>query len=556
MGKNKKKKDIDLYGYYVLGEKKFDDNEYSSQKQDKNENIKSNDNVKKEENTIEKEGVELKMVKVRRVKEKEDSLKEKINIYKEKDSTNKKKKLKKHDKEKLDNKQINNEKTSKDPFLIKSKNRKRIATQQYIEYLLSEEKIICLNEELYKYDDNKGYYKLLNEHEFGVLLYSYIMKEHKRFIVDYDIRAMYRLMKIQPKIQLSNDDIDNNDMLINCNNCVVNLNKNKLYSHSYRRVLFNCINANLIEPFDNKEFKNSVFNGFLNNITSGDKELKKLIQEIFGYSFSSINSAKKFFIFYGVPNSGKSTLIDILNYIVGEENCSHIPLQKLTDDKYCAELFGKLLNTYSELPDEGLKDLGKIKGLVSSNDKITARKLFNAPFSFKNKCTLIFACNNLPEINTKLYQDNSALFKRLIIVPFLNSIEEENQDKYLFEKLVEEKDLIFNWGLKGLTRLIDNNFIFSDCEISSEFLNKYMEEEDLISSFIDKRLAYKQGEYEFWDKIKEQFRIFAKENDKGFITAKELKFLKKCIEIKLRTTAKRIHRDNNNKLGFNNIKCI
>ena len=83
-----------------------------------------------------------------------------------------------------------------------------------------------------------------------------------------------------------------------------------------------------------------------------------------------------------------------------------------------------------------------------------------------------------------------------------------------------------------------------------------MEEEDLISSFIDKKLAYKEGEYEFWDKIKEQFRIFAKENEKGFITAKELKFLKKCIEIKLMTTAKRIHRDNNNKLGFNNIKCI
>lgn len=518
-----------------------------------------------------KKDKEIKMVKVSRREDKKTNVLKETNIKNKKGDKKKKSYVNKksienikesnrfsylENKEQSDYEVKQNKKTLKDPFLIKSKNRKRIATQQYIEYLLSKEKIICLNEELYKYDDNKGYYKLLNEHEFGVLLYSYIMKEHKRFIVDYDIRAMYRLMKIQPKIQLSNDDIDNNDMLINCNNCVVNLNENKLYSHSYKRVLFNCINANLIKPFYNKEFKNSVFNGFLNNLTSGDKELERLIQEIFGYSFSSINSAKKFFIFYGVPNSGKSTLIDILNYIVGEENCSHIPLQKLTEDKYCAELFGKLLNTYSELPDEGLRDLGKIKGLVSSNDKITARKLFNAPFSFKNKCTLIFACNNLPEINTKLYQDNSALFKRLIIVPFLNSIEEENQDKYLFEKLAEEKDLIFNWGIKGLRRLIDNNFIFSDCKISSKFLNKYMEEEDLISSFIDKKLAYKEGEYEFWDKIKEQFRIFAKENEKGFITAKELKFLKKCIEIKLMTKAKRIHRDNNNKLGFNNIKCI
>lgn len=452
-----------------------------------------------------------------------------------------------------DSKGMQKEKLSKKSFLIKSKNRKRISTQEYVEYILEKEKIICLGQELYKYDWKKGYYKPLNQHEFGVLMYQYIKEDHKRLIVDYDIGAMYRILKVQPQIQVDINDIDNNDMLINCKNCLIDLERNRIYKHSPNRILFNSINAEFIKDLEKEEFKLSNFNKFINSITNKDKELKKLIQEIFGYSISSMNKAKKFFLFNGVSNSGKSTIIDLLNYIVGEENCSHIPLQKLIDDKYCAELFGKLLNTYNELPDEGLRDLGQIKALVSDNDKITARRLYGAPFSFKNKSTLIFSCNNLPEIKNKLYQDNSALFKRLIIIPFLISIPEDEQDKDLFQKLIKEKNLIFRWSLIGLQRFIENNFIFSNCKISNEFLKGYIEEEDLIGYFINENITYSEDGYLFWDEVKAKFKLVAKENGKSFIEAKEIKFLKKSIENRFGVIAKKLHRDNYNKLGFNNI---
>ncbi|AJG96785.1 hypothetical protein LF65_00094 [Clostridium beijerinckii] len=454
------------------------------------------------------------------------------------------------------NSKHNQKDNKKSLFLIKSKGRKRIAIQEYIEYILKHEVIISLNEELYKDDSDRGFYKKLNQHDFGVMLYQYIEEEHKRLIVDYDIGAMYRIMKIQPKIQVSLDKLDSNNMLINCENCLVDLERNEIHKHSFNAFRFNCINAKFIKELTKEEFKSSCFNKFLNSITNKDKELKKLIQEIFGYSISSINKAKKFFIFYGVPNSGKSTILDILNYIVGEENCSHIQLQKLVDDKYCAELFGKLLNTYNELPDEGLSDLGQIKALVSENDKVTARRLYNAPFSFKNKSTLIFATNNLPEIKMNLCKDNSALFKRLIIVPFLNSIPENEQDKQLFEKLTEEKNLIFRWSLEGINRLLNNDFIFSDCKISSQYLKEYITEEDLIGSFINENMRYKENGYTFWDEIKVKFKLYAKANEKSLVSAKEEKFLKKSIENNFGIKVRKLHRGNYNKLGFDNIKFI
>jgi putative DNA primase/helicase len=41
---------------------------------------------------------------------------------------------------------------------------------------------------------------------------------------------------------------------------------------------------------------------------------------------------RSFFVFYGVSNSGKSVYLDLLEYMIREENVSHIPLQKLEEE--------------------------------------------------------------------------------------------------------------------------------------------------------------------------------------------------------------------------------
>lgn len=441
-------------------------------------------------------------------------------------------------------------------FLISSKNRKRIVAQEYVKYILATNKIIYINNKLYIFDEKLGYYKILTTHNCEVLIMNHINENHEKLLVQYDIDSIYKFIMINPKIQMSNEEIPSNDMFINCRNCVVDIINNKELKHDSKYYFYNCINAEYKYGFNKEEFKQSYFYNFINQITQKNKELKNLIQEIIGYSLSNLWNAKKFFIFYGLPNSGKSVILDLLEYIVGEENVSHIPLQRLVEDKFSAELNNKLLNTYNELPDEGIKDLGAIKALVSPNDKVISRKLYQDPFSFINKAAIIFATNNLPEIQTKLYKDNTAFFNRVIIIPFLHSIPESEQDKNLIYKLKEERNIIFNWGIKGLKRYIKNGYMFSNCEISEKYLEDYKKEENLIERFVQEKIIVDKDKYIFFDDLKKQFEIFANENGKKNINYKENKYLKESIKRKFSIEYSRIHRKGENKWGFHGIAIL
>jgi putative DNA primase/helicase len=51
---------------------------------------------------------------------------------------------------------------------------------------------------------------------------------------------------------------------------------------------------------------------FLDEVLGGDAELILLVQQMFGYLITSETQYQKIFYFRGVPNSGKSTMMRVL----------------------------------------------------------------------------------------------------------------------------------------------------------------------------------------------------------------------------------------------------
>ncbi|MDC0802633.1 phage/plasmid primase, P4 family [Clostridium paraputrificum] len=460
-------------------------------------------------------------------------------------------------------KEVNKEKINKISILdsnkskcttLVPKNIKRIMPETYVQKIIKSENIICLNNKLYIYDKALGYYRGLSKHQAKVMIKDKLKKKDKIYLVKYDIDSIYSLLMIEPKIQFESGDIKTNSYLINCKDCVIDLQNNRIREHSPKDLFFNCINASYNSDID-KDYKGKHFYKFLNSITQGNDELKKLLQEVTGYAISNINNAKKLFILYGVSNSGKSVYLDLLEFLIGYQNISNIPLQKLSDERYSAELFNKVANIYNELPDEGIRDLGQIKALVSPNDRVIAKKLYEQPFSFKNKATLIFATNNLPELKLSLYQDRKAYYNRLLIIPFMNAIKEKEQDKELINKLEREIDIIFLWAIKGLVRYINNGYRFSKCTVSKTILKNYIKQENLFEIYVEENIREDDGRYLFFDDIKESFTLFMRENDRKF-TSKDIKILKEYISMKFNIEYTRIHRDGKNKRGFVGISFV
>lgn len=88
----------------------------------------------------------------------------------------------------------------------------------------------------------------------------------------------------------------------------------------------------------------------------------------------------------------------------------------MSDNEYKqAELFGKVVNIFADLPAKGIKDNGYLKA-ATGNDRISARRPYGQVFEFYNKAKFVFSTNGLPDNYSKDTSD--AFYNRLSIIPF------------------------------------------------------------------------------------------------------------------------------------------
>lgn len=404
------------------------------------------------------------------------------------------------------------------------------------------------------YDEEYGYFNSLDDHSIKVFIYSNIPEFYKKKIRYSDIVNTLNMLKIDGGIQYNPERIPENVNLINCENCVIKLDKAgniDIKKHRKKYMFLGYIKASYIEDIS---IKNTNFKAFLKTITQDDKDVERLIQEVMGYCLSNYRNAKKAFILYGKSNSGKSVLLNILTAICGEENVSNIELQDLSKKEYTAELFGKSINICSELQDRDIKDTGIFKALVSETDKVSAKPLYKQPFSFYNKAKLIFATNNLPSINSKVNIDNTAFFNRLIVVPFLYSVPENQQDRNLYRKLLEERNIIFSWAIEGLVRYIQNGFSFSYCKRSQDITNQYVKSNNIVESFIEECCEKDDAYHTFKYNLDYEFKEFCLENGLENIKREDYIFLKDTLINKYGYEYRRINKNGENKYGFGGLK--
>jgi putative DNA primase/helicase len=160
-------------------------------------------------------------------------------------------------------------------------------------------------------------------------------------------------------------------------------------------------------------------------------------------------------------------------------------LQSLTNDNgyFRAKLANKLVNYASEI--NGNLEASIFKQLVSG-EPVEARLPYGQPFILKQYAKLIFNCNELP----KDVEHTNAYFRRFLIIPFDVTIPQQEQDKQLHTKIIEnELSGVFNWVLEGLNRLLEQKR-FSECEAAQRAVEQYRIESDSVQMFLTEH-AYK-----------------------------------------------------------------
>ncbi|NGT48184.1 DNA primase [Clostridium perfringens] len=315
-----------------------------------------------------------------------------------------------------------------------------------------------------------GVYNISGEKEAGRIIMDYMLP-------NYCIMASIRDCREQWDILVSKDfdDFNRNPYWVNVRNGLLDIRDMSFKEHTPSYLSTVQLNVEYNPQVDCPQFKK-----FLNEVL--DCKLIPLVQEIVGYLLTTNTVSQKAFVFWGPARTGKSTLLWVVEYLLlGKKNVSNIPWQEIGDKFKTAELLGKLANVFSDLPSKSIDDTGIFK-VVTGEDYLMAEKKNKNPFKFKPFARLVFSCNELP----RNYVDRTeGFYRRLIIVPFNRQIEKSKIDKALKYKFQREKEGILNWALEGLKRLYENNFEFSENELTDGVKKEYKRENNNVISFVE-----------------------------------------------------------------------
>ena len=339
---------------------------------------------------------------------------------------------------------------------------------KFANYLLKVANIIKMNGRLYIYQD--GIYECGDEYiESAMIEHIPNLNQSKR-------KEVLSYLNLVVKKESSVSDAN----LIAFKNGVLNIVTDEFTDFSPEYVITNKIPHNY-----NTNAKSELLDNVMHKLACGDPNVEKLLYQSVGYCFYRRNELRKSFFLLGEKRNGKSTFLDMVGTLLGEENTANLDLCEIGSQFKTAELSGKLANIGDDINDEWISNTAIFKKVVSG-DVITAERKGKDPFKLRSFAKFFFSANSLPRLGRG--KDSSAVLDRLVIIPFdakftKNDVDYDPFIKYKLrdEEVMESLILKAVEGLK--TVLIDQEFV--SCDKVADNLEEFEKSNNPILEFFE-----------------------------------------------------------------------
>lgn len=208
-------------------------------------------------------------------------------------------------------------------------------------------------------------------------------------------------------------------------------------------------------------------------LACGDENVYKLLFQSVGYCFYRRNELRKSFFLLGEKRNGKSTFLDMVGNLLGEDNTANLDLCEIGDRFRTAELNGKLANIGDDINDEWVSNTATFKKVVSG-DIITVERKGKDPFKLRSFAKFFFSANSLPRLGRG--KDSSAVLDRLVIIPFdaKFSKQDDDYDPFIKYKLREEDimEALIAKAIPALREVLANEE-FAQCDRIQSSLEEF-----------------------------------------------------------------------------------
>jgi putative DNA primase/helicase len=187
------------------------------------------------------------------------------------------------------------------------------------------------------------------------------------------------------------------------------------------------------------------FDQFMIETFGGSPGMIRYVDGVLGYCLSARTHLQEFYLFTGDGANGKSTLITVMQRLMGEY-ARPILASTLFEghrsdqsDYDLALLPGVRLAVAQEAESKAQLHSARLKQLTGG-DTIAARAICRAPFSFRPCAKIIMVANRRPELDAY----DEALKRRVRVVPFDRQVPAGQRDPDLVDKLTAELPGILN----------------------------------------------------------------------------------------------------------------
>lgn len=292
-------------------------------------------------------------------------------------------------------------------------------------------------------------------------------------------------------LALKGDEWDANPWLLGCANGVVDLK-----TGTFRRgEPKDYIRAHSPVNWQGIDVPCQRWERFISEIFNDDPDIPSFVRRLLGFGASGLTIDHLFPILWGEGRNGKSTLLEVLGDVLGNDLATSSQADALMDaakggdgpKPFIFGLRGKRLVWASESNEGRRINEGLVKQLTGG-DRLNVRTLHSKPVEFKPSHLLMLLTNHKPHINA----DGSAIWDRVYLLPFVmrfidhpKAQNERKRDPTLKDTLQAEHSGILAWLVRGFLEYQRDGINPPAAIINAT--QAYREEEDTTGMFIAER---------------------------------------------------------------------
>jgi putative DNA primase/helicase len=189
---------------------------------------------------------------------------------------------------------------------------------------------------------------------------------------------------------------------------------------------------------------------FLDQVFAGNVELIDYIQRAVGYSLSGEITEHALFFCYGKGSNGKSTFLNLLRELVGDDYGCKASADLLllsngqTHPTGLSDLAGKRLVICIEA-DDGKRLAESMVKEMTGGDSLRARRMREDFWEFRPSHKIWLAANHKPTIRGL----DDGIWRRIKLIPFNVTFNEATKDRSMPDRLRAELPGILNWAIEG-----------------------------------------------------------------------------------------------------------